>query len=101
LSRGGSKERLSKYDVGVAILSYLVKVKEEGRSRATTREISRKPVEFIKSTQRQQRIREMLTSFEKQGFVSSESFEMGTVWEVTDMGYGWYKSVAREFMSIF
>ena len=97
----GSKERLSKYDVGVAVLSYLVKSKEEGRPRATTREISRKPPEFIENTQRQQRIKEMLEGFEEQGFVKSETFDMGTVWEVTDEGYGWYKTIAKQFMSIF
>ena len=101
MAQRGSKERLSKYDVGVAVLSYLVRIKEEGRTRATTREISRKPPEFIESTQRQQRIREMLEGFEEQGFVKSETFDMGTVWMITDDGYGWYKNVAKQFMSIF
>ena len=96
-----SKDRLSKYDVGVAVLSYLVRKKEEGKPRATTREISRKPPEFIESTQRQQRIKEMLEGFEEQGFVKSETFDMGTVWEITDEGYEWYKNVAKQFMSIF
>jgi hypothetical protein len=100
VARAG-KERLSKYDVGVAILSYLVRVREEGKSRVTTREISRKPPEFIENTQRQQRIKEMLEGFEEQGFVSSETFSMGTVWEITDKGYEWYKTIAKGFMSIF
>ncbi len=101
MARTGSKERLSKYDVGVAILSYLVRVREEQWPKATTREISRKPPEFISSTQRQQRIKEMLESFEQQGFVSSETYPMGTVWEITDKGYEWYKTIAKDFMSIF
>jgi hypothetical protein len=101
LPRGEKKERLSKYDVGVAILSYLVRNREDNRPKATTRELSRKPPEFISSTQRQQRIKEMLDSFEQQGFVKSETYSMGTVWEITDKGYDWYKTIAKDFMSIF
>jgi hypothetical protein len=101
LARGEKKERLSKYDVGVAILSYLVRNREEMKPKATTRELSRKPPEFVSSTQRQQRIKEMLESFEQQGFVSSETYAMGTVWEITDKGYEWYKTIAKDFMSIF
>ncbi|MGA1820409.1 MAG: hypothetical protein ACMUHU_05300 [Thermoplasmatota archaeon] len=101
MAREGPKERLSKYDIGVAILSYLVRNREEGKPKATTREISRKPPEFVSSTQRQQRIKEMLESFESQGFVVSETYAMGTVWEITDKGYDWYKTVAKDFMSIF
>ena len=98
---GGKKERLSKYDVGVAVLSYLVRNREDNKPKATTRELSRKPPEFISSTQRQQRIKEMLESFEQQDFVSSETYSMGTVWEITDKGYEWYKTIAKDFMSIF
>jgi hypothetical protein len=101
LASGGKKERLSKYDVGVAILSYLVRNREDQRPKSTTRELSRKPPEFVSSTQRQQRIKEMLESFEQQGFVSSETYAMGTVWEITDKGYEWYKTIAKDFMSIF
>lgn len=101
MARSGSKERLSKYDVGVAILSYLVRIREEGKPKVTTREISRKPPEFISSTQRQQRIKEMLESFQQQDFVRSETYAMGTVWEITDNGYEWYKTIAKGFMSIF
>ena len=43
----------------------------------------------------------MLESFESQGFVVSETYAMGTVWEITDKGYDWYKTVAKDFMSIF
>ena len=101
MPRGEKKERLSKYDVGVAVLSYLVHNREDNRPKATTRELSRKPPEFVSSTQRQQRIKEMLESFEQQGFVSSETYAMGTVWEITDKGYEWYKTIAKDFMSIF
>ncbi len=101
MASGGKKERLSKYDVGVAVLSYLVRLREEQKPKATTRELSRKPPEFISSTQRQQRIREMLESFEQQGFVKCETYAMGTVWEITDKGYDWYKTIAKDFMSIF
>jgi CTP-dependent riboflavin kinase len=101
LPRGGKKERLSKYDVGVAILSYLVRNREDNKPKVTTRELSRKPPEFVSSTQRQQRIKEMLESFEQQGFVNSETYSMGTVWEITDKGYDWYKTIAKDFMSIF
>jgi hypothetical protein len=42
-----------------------------------------------------------LEGFEEQGFVESETFDMGTVWHITDEGYEWYKTVAKQFMSIF
>ena len=83
MASGGKKERLSKYDVGVAILSYLVRIREDQKPKVTTRELSRKPPEFVSSTQRQQ------------------TFAMGTVWEITDKGYDWYKTIAKDFMSIF
>lgn len=101
----GGKKSLTDYDVAVAILGYLVRLKEEATPKTSASDsahnISREPPEFVESTQRPQRIMEMLQNLEDKEFVKSMKHGKYLYWEITDEGRTWYKNIAKEFMSIF
>ncbi|MBA3046556.1 MAG: hypothetical protein KKH41_08590 [Candidatus Thermoplasmatota archaeon] len=78
----------------MAILAYLVRKQEEHGKRPTANEITKKAPEFIQHAQRTPRINIILKKLEKMDYIRSEKFDMGTVWEVTDRGRDYYRTVA-------
>jgi hypothetical protein len=78
----------------MAVLAYLVRKMEMDSPKVTVNEITKKAPEFLKKTQRNQRIQNQLEGLKEIGFVKDEKLEMGTIWEITKIGYEWYKSYA-------
>ena len=83
--------RLDDNAVGLAILAYLVKGKEDKRPKVTANEICNKAPEFQHNMQRNQRIQEQLEVLLIKCFVQKEELNNATYWEVTDIGYKFYK----------
>jgi predicted transcriptional regulator len=105
LKKKTKKKRLSDYDIAYAILSYLVRLKENQTHKVSAKDsahnISKKAPEFINNTQRPQRIMEMLEDLEMNEFVQSEKIGNYLYWEITDEGFKWYKDIAKQFMTVF
>ena len=104
LARKKSGKQLSDYDVGFAILNFLVRLKEdpEEDDMVSAHRITKKAPEFIESTQRQQRIEGILITFEERNqFVNKMKVKNATYWSITDAGYKWFKNIAKKFMEAF
>jgi len=104
LARKKRGKQLSDYDVGFAILNFLVRLKEdpEEDDMVSAHRITKKAPEFIESTQRQQRIEGILITFEERNqFVNKMKVKNATYWSITDAGYKWFKNIAKKFMEAF
>jgi len=85
----------------MAILAYMVIQKEGEGRRVTAHEISKKAPEFINKTQKPTRIMDHLVQLRQIGFVESEDCAMGTLWNITDKGYDFFKGISESFRLMF
>lgn len=101
MGRKSEKDSLNKYDVGAAIIAFLVDRKERSLPPASGHYITKYAPEFIMSTQRQQRIVTALKGFEIKGLVTSEKLESGTYWKITENGISEYKNTIKKAIDLF
>lgn len=92
------KERLSDEYVAMALMEHLVHRREGKEPSCTAHYLSK--IGSIRTTQRQQRIERMLAFLCQKGYVKRTKSTAGTIYEITDEGYEWYKQYMRRAFDV-
>lgn len=94
-----AKERLSDEYIAIAIIEHLVWIKEQNQPSCTAHHLAK--IKKIPKTQRQQRITKILDLLCEQKHVRRIKTTAGTLYEITDEGYEWYKNTAKRVFELF
>jgi CTP-dependent riboflavin kinase len=93
-----AKGRLSDEYVAVAIMQHLTRRKDAREGACTAHYLMR--IESIINSQRQQRIERILAQLLEWGYVIRIRSTAGTLYEVSERGYNWYKSEGRSALEL-
>jgi DNA-binding PadR family transcriptional regulator len=94
-----AKTHLSREGLACVIVDYLVLRKESTKPGCTAYDIA-KNAPRLRTTQRQQRIEEILRDLETQGIVHCERYEKASYFSITDDGMKWYKDIVKRFYDV-
>jgi len=95
------RRSLDDKDVRLAILAFLVDRKEQKQPKPTANAICKKAPEFQHNVQRNQRVQDQLEALLVLNMVRKEALDTGSIWEITDDGYQWYKQYAMQMRHFF
>jgi DNA-binding PadR family transcriptional regulator len=93
------KRQLSDERVASMVIDYLVIRHEGGMPGCSAYDIT-KNAPKLSTTQRQQRIEQILDLLERQKMVQCAHYEKASYYTITEQGLQWYKTIAKAFYEV-